>query len=87
MVSRAALTASECESGTGKGQAASGKAEAIKVEAEKKRLEKTEAAKMAQLEHVKKNAPKELKTEVEVAPLHTPSSCGLALLPDSTTEG
>ena len=57
--------------GGGKGQQGSGKADAIKAEADKKRLEKTTQAKRDQLEHVKKNAPKELKTDVASPPTHT----------------
>jgi hypothetical protein len=54
----------------GKGQQASGKAEMIKAEADKKRQEKNETAKTAQLEYTKKNAPKDLKTDVDALIKH-----------------
>lgn len=54
----------------GKGQQSSGKAEAIKAEAEKKRLEKVEANKRANLDHVIKHAPKDLKTDNEALLKH-----------------
>ena len=54
----------------GKGQQASGKAEAIKAEADKKRLEKVIQAKTDQLEHVKKTAPKDIKTELDALIKH-----------------
>ena len=54
----------------GKGQQGTGKAEQIRAEADAKRLAEKMANKRANLEHVVKNAPKDLKTELDALVKH-----------------
>jgi hypothetical protein len=54
----------------GKGQQGSGKADAIRAEAEAKRLVEKMQNKRSNLEHVVKNAPKDLKTDLDALVKH-----------------
>jgi len=60
----------EKKGGGGKGQQGSGKADAIRAEAEAKRLADKMQNKRSNLEHVIKNAPKDLKMEMDALIKH-----------------